>query len=127
MMVPPYSLRHSHTRATNSSRPRSSLVRPLARSIFSTTFCVAMPAWSVPTSQQAFSPSMRWYRVSTSWMVSLSAWPMCSTPVMLGGGMTMEYAGRSGSGSAWKRCSSSQCFIQRASTAAGSKRVVCCR
>ena len=77
--------------ATNSSRPRSSLVRPLARSIFSTTFCVAMPAWSVPTSQQAFSPSMRWYRVSTSWMVSLSAWPMCSTPVMLGGGMTMEY------------------------------------
>ena len=76
--------------STNSSRPRSSLVRPSARSIFSTTFCVAMPAWSVPTSQQAFSPSMRWYRVSTSWMVSLRAWPMCSTPVMFGGGMTME-------------------------------------
>ena len=24
-----------------------------------------------------------------SWMVSLRAWPMCSTPVMFGGGMTM--------------------------------------
>ena len=56
MMVPPYCRRHSHTRLTNSSRPRSSLVRPSARSIFSTTFWVAMPAWSVPTSQQAFSP-----------------------------------------------------------------------
>ena len=54
MMVPPYCRRHSHTRLTNSSRPRSSLVRPSARSIFSTTFCVAMPAWSVPGSQQAF-------------------------------------------------------------------------
>ena len=60
MMVPPYCWRHFQTRLANSSRPRSSLVRPSARSIFSTTFCVAMPAWSVPTSQQAFSPSMRW-------------------------------------------------------------------
>ena len=28
-------------------------------------------------------------RMHVSWMVSLRAWPMCSTPVMFGGGMTM--------------------------------------
>ena len=36
------------------------LALALRRSCFSTTFWVAMPAWSVPSSQQALSPSMRW-------------------------------------------------------------------
>ena len=31
---------------------------------------------------------MRARRMQVSWMVSFSAWPMCSTPVMFGGGMT---------------------------------------
>ena len=39
---------------------------------------------------------------------------MCRLPVTLGGGMTMEYGSRAGSGSAWKRCSPSHSFIQRA-------------
>ncbi len=49
---------------------------------------------------------------------------MCRLPVTLGGGMTIEYGGREGSGSAWKSRLSSHSRVQRDSTAAGSKRVV---
>jgi len=62
---------------------------PLAASWRSTTIWVAMPAWSVPGSQRAALPRMRWNRISTSCSVLLSACPMCSDPVTLGGGMTM--------------------------------------
>ena len=63
---------------------------PLAASWRSTTIWVAMPAWSVPGSHRAALPRMRSKRVSTSCRVLFSAWPMCSEPVTLGGGMTME-------------------------------------
>jgi hypothetical protein len=52
-ILPPDSSRHSHTRATNASRPRSWRETPSLRSSRSTTFCVAMPAWSVPGSHNA--------------------------------------------------------------------------
>jgi hypothetical protein len=36
---------------------------------------------------------MRARRASTSWIVLLSTWPSVRTPVMFGGGMTIEKAG----------------------------------
>jgi len=48
---------------------------------------------------------------------------MCRLPVTFGGGMTMEYGACPGSGRTWKRCVESHISVQRASTAAGSKRV----
>ena len=56
----------------------------------STTIWVAMPAWSVPGSHSALNPPMRCQRMRMSWMVVVSACPMCSEPVTLGGGITME-------------------------------------
>ena len=44
---------------------------------------------AVPGTQQAFLPSIRALRTNISCMVLLSMWPMCNTPVTLGGGMTM--------------------------------------
>ena len=64
---------------------------PSAASFCSTLFCVAMPAWSVPTTHTVGRPAMRERRTTTSWIVLLSAWPMWSEPVTLGGGMTTEY------------------------------------
>ena len=90
MIVPPDSSFHFHTRATNASRPRSSLVLPSAASWRSTTTWVAMPAWSVPGCQRVSKPSIRFIRMSTSCRVKVKAWPMCSAPVTLGGGMTMQ-------------------------------------
>ena len=49
-----------------------------------------------------------------------SAWPMCSEPVTLGGGMTIVNGSASGR-SGRNRPFSSQCAYQRASIAAGSK------
>ena len=63
---------------------------PEAASWRSTTICVAMPAWSVPGCHSTASPRMRWNRISVSWMVWSSAWPMCRLPVTLGGGSTMQ-------------------------------------
>ncbi len=62
---------------------------PLAASWRSTIIWVAMPAWSVPGSQSAALPRIRSKRIRTSWSVLLSAWPMCSAPVTLGGGITI--------------------------------------
>ena len=90
MMVPPDSSFHCQIRATNASRPRSSLVLPSAASWRSTTYWVAMPAWSVPGTQRAFRPSIRFHRIRMSWMVLSRACPMWSEPVTLGGGMTMQ-------------------------------------
>ena len=61
---------------------------PCAASLFTTLASVAMEAWSVPGTQQAFLPSMRARRTRMSWMVLFSMWPMWSTPVTLGGGIT---------------------------------------
>ena len=53
----------------------------------STTFWVAMPAWSVPGSQSVSRPRIRSKRMSASWMVLLSPWPMWRLAVTLGGGI----------------------------------------
>src|SRR5712691_6163465 len=45
---------------------------------------------------------MRCQRVAASIMVCSSMWPMCSDPVTLGGGMTMEKRAPGAVGSAWK-------------------------
>ena len=94
---------HSQTRATKASRPMSWRLLP---SVFlssrSTTIWVAMPAWSVPGSQRVLWPCIRCQRTSRSWMVTVRACPMCSEPVMFGGGMTMEKAGASDASSARK-------------------------
>ena len=60
VIVPPDSFFHSHTLSINASRPIS--VRDgwfSAASLRSTTICVAIPAWSVPTCHKELKPSMR--------------------------------------------------------------------
>ena len=52
-----------------------------------------MPAWSRPGSQSVSKPLMRFQRTITSCRVSVKAWPMCSEPVTLGGGITMANGG----------------------------------
>ena len=60
------------------------------------TFCVAMPAWSVPGTHSASVPAcMRAQRTITSCTVLLSPWPTWSTAVTLGGGMTSVNGSRS--------------------------------
>ncbi len=88
-MVPPDSSFHSQTLATKSSRPMSARLTPCSASCRSTTICVAMPAWSVPGCHSVSKPRIRCQRTRMSWSVLFSAWPMCSEPVTLGGGMTM--------------------------------------
>ena len=90
MIVPPYWWRHSHMRSRNSSRPSSSLLVPWALSARSTWVWVAMPAWSVPRIHLVLRPCMRAWRISASWIEPLSAWPMWSAPVTLGGGIAIE-------------------------------------
>src|ERR1044071_5394412 len=65
---------------------------------------------------------MRLWRMSTSWIVSRSAWPMWSEPVTFGGGIAMTDGRRSSFGSrlARKMPCSDQKDTQRASTSAGS-------
>ena len=78
------------TRSTNASRPIASRVVPSERSSRSTCVWVAMPAWSVPRIQRVRRPRMRASRISVSWIAPLSACPMCSAPVTLGGGIAIE-------------------------------------
>ena len=47
-MMPPYCSFHSHTALRKPSRPSACRERFSERSFFSTTFWVAMPAWSMP-------------------------------------------------------------------------------
>ena len=86
----PYSSFHFHTSSTNFSCPRSLRVSPRSFfSFFSTTACVAIPAWSVPGTHMTILPHMRWYRTIVSSMATVRACPMCSDPVTLGGGITI--------------------------------------
>ncbi len=94
-IAPPDSAFHCQTRSTNFSRPRSWRDCPSAASCRSTTFWVAMPAWSMPGSQSASYPCIRLRRVSASCSVCSKAWPMCREPVTFGGGMTMVKGGLS--------------------------------
>jgi len=89
-IVPPYSSRHCHTRSTNASRPICSRLVPSSSNRRSTWVCVAIPAWSVPRIHLQRWPRARRWRISTSWIEPLRAWPMCSEPVTLGGGIAIE-------------------------------------
>ena len=75
--VSPHELPHLARRTPRG--PGRSASSPPAASRRSTTFCVAMPAWSVPGCQSASRPCIRRQRMSTSWMVLFSPCPMCST------------------------------------------------
>ncbi len=88
-MMPPCFSFHSHAWLKNSSRVSEPLSMPSALSFATTLASVAIDAWSVPGTQQAFLPCIRARRTSTSWIVSLSMCPMCSMPVTFGGGMTI--------------------------------------
>src|SRR5579871_5341927 len=91
MMVAPVVRRHSQTRARNASRPRSWRFVPSARSCRSITAWTAIDAWSVPQIQSVSLPCIRRRRISVSWVEPFSAWPMCSSPVMFGGGNAITY------------------------------------
>ncbi len=89
VMAPPDSAFQRQTSSTKASRPIAWRVVPLAARRRSTTIWVAMPAWSVPGCQRVSRPCMRRQRISTSWMVLVSAWPTCRLPVTFGGGIMM--------------------------------------
>ena len=99
----PYFSFHSQTRSRNSSRPRSwRLILSVSLSSLSTTICVAMPGViraRQPERVEAAHPLPADEHVLDG---GRSAWPRCSEPVTLGGGMTMEYGGLSEMSSAWK-------------------------
>ena len=78
------------TRPTKSSRLKSRRDLPSFASSRSTTICVAIPAWSVPGCQSVSKPRIRCQRVRMSCNVLLKAWPICSAPVTLGGGIMIE-------------------------------------
>ncbi len=125
MIWPPNSSRQLHTASLNASRPSSSRVVPCASRRFSTCRCVAMPAWSVPRIHFVRCPRMRCVRMSASWIVPFSAWPMCSAPVTFGGGTAIEkFSSGVPAGSGWCRPASSQRSTMRGSTSDGSKRVL---
>ena len=90
MIWPPYSSRHSQTRATNASRPSSSRLVPSRTTARSTWIWVPIPAWSVPRIHFASRPRIRLVRIRQSWIELLSACPMWSTPVTLGSGIAIE-------------------------------------
>ena len=93
-MAPPYSSFHAQTRASKASRPRARRSGPpSAANSFSTTIWVAMPAWSVPGSHSVGRPRMRATRAMMSCKVTNMAWPMCSLPVTLGGGIAITKGG----------------------------------
>ena len=77
----------SQTLSRNFSRPRSWRLMPSVASCRSTAHWVAMPAWSVPGSQRVGTPLIRRQRTRASSMAFSRAWPRCSSPVTLGGGM----------------------------------------
>ena len=76
----------------------------------------------MPGCQSVLNPFMRWYRTSTSSIAQVSACPMCSDPVTLGGGIGSTYVGRVSAGSleAAKTLFSIQYAYQRGSTSRGS-------
>src|SRR5256885_14767989 len=119
-IVFPVSRTNAHTRSTNLSRPRSNRVLPSLATSRSTTFWVAIPAWSVPGSQSASRPRMRSKRINTSWITLLRPWPVWRIAVMLGGGMTITYGSRDESARAVNTPRPSQRWDRRRSTSGGS-------
>src|SRR5205807_1774040 len=108
------------TRSTNLSRPRSNRVLPSLATSRSTTFWVAIPAWSVPGSHSASRPRMRSKRINTSWITLLRPCPVWRIAVMLGGGMTITYGSRDESARAVNTPRSCQRRYSGASPSCGS-------
>src|SRR4051812_3931227 len=117
-MMPPYFSFHSNAYFKNSSRLSVFLSMPWSFSICTTFASVAMLAWSLPGTQHALNPLILAFLTRISCTVSLSVWPICSTPVTLGGGITTVYAGLS-SGLLLKYCCSIQCLYHLSSVAEG--------
>jgi hypothetical protein len=118
-MVPWVRSFQAQARSRKPSRPSSALPRPSAASCRVTTLSVAMLAWSVPGTHTVGRPRMRIQRMSMSWMALLRQWPMCSTPVTLGGGNVMTKGSPSAAGSSAKRPASSQARYQDSSRPPG--------
>src|SRR6266513_3027012 len=119
-IVLPVSRTNAHTRSTNLSRPRSNRVLPSLATSRSTTFWVAIPAWSVAGSHSASRPRMRSKRINTSWITLLRPWPVWRIAVMLGGGVTITYGSRDESARAVNTPRSSQRRYNGGSTWCGS-------
>ena len=94
-MMPPCFCVHSQACFINSSLPIAFLSIPSSASLFTTFASVAIEAWSVPGTQQAFLPCIRARRIRISWMVLFIICPMCKTPVTFGGGITIVKGSRS--------------------------------
>mmetsp|Transcript_29678 Transcript_29678/g.64791 ORF Transcript_29678/g.64791 Transcript_29678/m.64791 type:complete len:320 (+) Transcript_29678:521-1480(+) len=93
-MVVPLCSFHFHTSSRKASRPR--VWRVIWRSFmifFSTTVCVAMPAWSVPGTHSVSYPLIFFQRTMVSCTELVSACPRWRVPVTLGGGITITNLG----------------------------------
>ncbi len=71
-IMPPYFSFHSQAYSRNFSRESDDFSMPFSCSIATTLASVAIDAWSMPGTQQAFLPDMRARRTSTSCSVLLS-------------------------------------------------------
>ncbi len=89
IILPPYSSFHCQALSRNPSLPRSSFSIPSSLSFSIILTSVAILAWSVPGCQRALYPCILLNRIRISCMVLSKAWPMCSCPVILGGGITI--------------------------------------
>ena len=78
-----------HMRSRYFSRPSSSGVVPSSARTRRSTHWAAIEAWSTPGSQSAGRCCMRARRIMRSSVAERAAWPRCSAPVTLGGGMMM--------------------------------------
>ena len=93
-IIPPCSCVQSQACSRNFSRLRSVFLIPFSANLPTTFASVAMLAWSVPGTQQAFLPSIRACLTRISWIVLFSICPIWSTPVTFGGGITTVYGSR---------------------------------
>src|SRR5690606_27431324 len=83
---------------------------------------VAMPAWSCPGCHSVSKPRIRCQRVRMSCRVLLKAWPTCSAPVTLGGGIiTQKVSSRLRFAPARKAPAASHICEMRASAPTASK------
>ena len=73
----------------------------------------------MPQIQRVSNPCIRRSRISVSWVDPLSAWPMCSSPVMFGGGSAITYDGFGESASPANTPVADQASKIRASNAEG--------
>ena len=74
----------------NFSLPKSFFLIPSFKRLFSTTACVAIPAWSVPGCHRVSRPFILLNLTKTSCRLLFKACPICNLPVTLGGGITIE-------------------------------------